>query len=304
MQKLLMGESVDATFILLDDQNQETFFMLNSHEEDGIPVDWFQISPEDEILERRHMKYGYKIREFPKKMKNLGKVAKALIDVLMDIRNERTPQWASADYFVAIAWMGAAVNSIYVISNFEAVVSLWDYFNAKRKYGLPMEWVGYFPTPGTLNTFLFMDRPDFGARFSSLAAGNNLYLMGMEEYIYNWSMQELPEMMHIIHQRGWGHNSDPSESDYGILLPQAEGHFCPPNLKKESVYEEEAFEFQFDKKKYETWPKMTMETFGLDYETARKGVYTNITPLTTDKDEISEKNIISLGLAKETKFLR
>lgn len=305
MQKLLMGESVDATFILLDDQNQETFFMLNSHQEDGVPVDWFSIAPGDDLMERRHLKYGYKIKEFPKRMKNnLGKVAKGLIDILMDVRNERTPQWANSDYFVAIAWMGAAVNSINIISNHEAIVCLWDYFNAKRKYGLPMEWIGYFPTPTMLNTFLFLNRPDFMLRFAGLASGNNLYCMGLEEYIYDWFMKELPEMFKIIYERGWGHDNPPDSRNYGILLPDAEGHCYPPNLKKKDAYDKEIFDFEFRPPHYANYPKITIDTFKIDFETARHGVYTDISNHTTDKDEINESNVVSLGLAKDTKIIR
>ena len=304
-QKLMLGESVDATFILLDDKNQEMFFALNTHQEDGIPVDWWAITPDDELLDRRHMKYGYKLREFPNKMKNnLPKVAKAIIDVLKDVRNERTPQWSSSDYILAIAWMGAAVNSIYIISSFEAILSLYDYFNAKRNYKLPMEWVGFFPSPAILNSFLFVDRPQFGARFGGLTSGNNMYCMGMEEYWYDWSMRELAEMMHIVFERQWGHNNSPDSPHYGMYYPIADFHYYPPNFKNKKVYEEELFDFTFDDKTYEKYPKMTKETFNLDFDVARKGIYTNITNLTTDKDKIDESNIISLGLAKDTKLVK
>ncbi|NHI92882.1 MAG: hypothetical protein EAX96_10305 [Candidatus Lokiarchaeota archaeon] len=304
-QKLMLGESVDATFILLDDQVQEMFFALNTHQEDGIPVDWFNIDPTDEILDRRHMKYGYKLREFPKKMKNnLPKISKAIIDILKDIRNERTPEWSTSDYIIAIAWMGAAVNSIYIVSNFEAIVSLQDYFNAKRVYKLPMEWVGFFPQPPILNSFMFMDRPSFGNRFGGLTSGNNLYMAGMEEYWYDWSMKELPEMMKLTFYRAWGAECKPEDKYSGTLYPAAEGHYEPPIFKKKEIYENEEFDFTFLKKEYAKYPKLSLETFNLDFETARKGVYTDINNLTTDKEEISEKNIISLGLAKDTKNVK
>ncbi len=303
-QKLMLGESVDTTFILLDDQTQELFFLLNTHQQDGVPVDWFNINPQDEILDRRHMKYGYKLRAFPKRMKNnLPKVAKSIIDILKDIGNERTPKWSISPYSVAIAWMGAAVNSIYMLSSVESIISLQDYFNAKRVYKLPMEWVGSFPTPPTLNSFTFMDRPVFGARFGGLTSGNNLYLAGMEDHIYDWSMNELSEMMKITYHRAWGYNSTPEDEHHGTLLPDAESHYHPPIFKKK-IYEQELFDFIYDQASFSTYPKLTMETFNLDFDTARKGVYTDITNLTTDKDEINESNIISLGLAKDTKNTR
>ena len=38
-QKLMLGTSVDATFILLDDKNQEMFFALNTHQDLGGQVE-------------------------------------------------------------------------------------------------------------------------------------------------------------------------------------------------------------------------------------------------------------------------
>ena len=57
--KLLYGESNDISFVCLHDLTQEIFFVLNLHCEDGIPVDWWLAGPEDELIDRRHIKYGY-----------------------------------------------------------------------------------------------------------------------------------------------------------------------------------------------------------------------------------------------------
>jgi len=38
--KLLYGESVDTSFILIDDNTQNTSFIVTAHIEDGLPVDW------------------------------------------------------------------------------------------------------------------------------------------------------------------------------------------------------------------------------------------------------------------------
>ena len=117
-------------------------------------------------------------------------------------------------------------------------------------------------------------------------------------------MKELAEMMKLTFYRSWGEGSTPEDKNYGTLLPAAEGHYGPPSFKKKEIYETEEFEFTFSKKEYAKYPKIDLETFNLDFEVARKGVYTNINNLTSDKDELSEKNIISLGLAKDTKVLK
>ena len=38
----------------------------------------------DDILDRRHMKYGYKLREIPRRVKNMKKAAAMLEDILKD----------------------------------------------------------------------------------------------------------------------------------------------------------------------------------------------------------------------------
>ena len=61
VMRLVYGNSVDAAYICINDYTEEILYILNTHSEDGIPVDWWIIGPEDELLERRHLKYGIKI---------------------------------------------------------------------------------------------------------------------------------------------------------------------------------------------------------------------------------------------------
>ncbi|MHA1264638.1 MAG: hypothetical protein ACTSRS_05305 [Candidatus Helarchaeota archaeon] len=110
--KLLFGESVDTTFVVLNDADQgKIFFMLNAHCEDGIPVDWWLVKPDDELLDRRHMRLGYKIRDLPSKLKyNLTDCGGKLMEILKDVRNERAPQWSTSTYIIGMVWGGAKVN--------------------------------------------------------------------------------------------------------------------------------------------------------------------------------------------------
>ena len=96
--KLLYGDSCDTTFVVTDDITSEVKILLNAHLEDGIPIDWWMSGPEDDLMERRHLKLGFKIREAPQKIKSMTKLGMSLIDVLKDIRNERAPQWSLATY--------------------------------------------------------------------------------------------------------------------------------------------------------------------------------------------------------------
>ncbi|NVM01730.1 MAG: hypothetical protein HWN67_05320 [Candidatus Helarchaeota archaeon] len=297
--RLMMGDSVDTTFVILDDEKNEIFFMLNSHEEDGIPVDFWVVTPQDrDLLERRHMKLGYKLIDFPKRFKDKNKMAHAILDVLRDVRNERTPQWSDSFYVIAVAWMSSCVNSIYIVSNYEAMVSLWDYFNPKE-YGLPFEWVGYYPTPPTLTTFMYMKRPEFGLRFASMMFGNYLYCQGVEDNIYDWSMEEIPELFNIIFQYQW------ENPEVGIQMPMECIHYYPPILKKKETYERELFDFRINKKVVKKkHPVITLESFNMDFDEARTGVFTDISHQTEPNETIDESRVVSIGLGKDTRFLR
>ena len=226
-------------------------------------------------------------------------MAKGILDILRDVRNERTPQWSHSNYIIAVAWMSSCVNSIYIVSNYESMVSLWDYFNPKN-YGLPFEWVGYYPTPPTLTTYMYMKRPEFGMRFSSMMFGNSLYCQGVEDNIYEWSMEEIPELFNIIFKYQW------ENPEVGIQMPMECLHSYPPTLKKKETYENQQFDFQVDKKalKNKTYPKITLDTFGLDFDEARTGVFTDITHQDSPSDTIDDSRVVSIGLGKDTQFLK
>ncbi|MHA1386191.1 MAG: hypothetical protein ACTSR3_20755, partial [Candidatus Helarchaeota archaeon] len=58
--KLLYGDSVDLSFIVMRDESEDIFFILSGHCEDGIPVDWWMTGSDDDLLTRRHSKIGIK----------------------------------------------------------------------------------------------------------------------------------------------------------------------------------------------------------------------------------------------------
>ena len=46
--KLLFGESLDVTFYVMNDVDQELVFLFNGHIEHGVPVDWWVVGPDDD----------------------------------------------------------------------------------------------------------------------------------------------------------------------------------------------------------------------------------------------------------------
>ncbi|MHA1248438.1 MAG: hypothetical protein ACTSRP_00460, partial [Candidatus Helarchaeota archaeon] len=70
--KLMYGDSADVSFAIIDDYTSEIQFVFNGHLESGVPWDWYLAGLDDELLERRHMKFGWKIKEIPAKTKTLS----------------------------------------------------------------------------------------------------------------------------------------------------------------------------------------------------------------------------------------
>ncbi|HUX98253.1 MAG TPA: hypothetical protein VMV49_01750 [Candidatus Deferrimicrobium sp.] len=171
--KLIFGESVDTTYVVVDDISMETLYLLNCHLEDGLPVDWWLVQPDDELMERRHLKYGFRLREIQQKMKDLPKAAFRMIDILRDVRNERTPYWSSSTYHCAVVYMSGAINTMLELSNFSTYAALWDGISAKRVYHLPETWYDFIPNPPFLSSLLFTGRRGFSKRWASWT-GNKL----------------------------------------------------------------------------------------------------------------------------------
>ncbi|MHA1752511.1 MAG: hypothetical protein ACTSYZ_09090, partial [Candidatus Helarchaeota archaeon] len=51
---LLFGNSCDISFVVIDDLTSEIAFILNTHNEQGLPMSWFLIGHDDELLNRKH----------------------------------------------------------------------------------------------------------------------------------------------------------------------------------------------------------------------------------------------------------
>lgn len=293
--KLIFGNSIDQSFICIDDEaaGGEVLFIENSHTEEGIPVDWWMVGPDDDLLDRRHLKYGYKLREFPKKFKNnLYKMGPAATDILKDIRNERTPQFGDAAYSVIMINMSGVINSIVEVSIYEEIVQIWDYINAKKYYKTANDWGAYIPMPSLLNTFLKLKRPEWAIKMSSLLSRNNQVCQGLEDYIYNWISEELPEFINTNFNEHW--------KDIGIPLP-AHTLNIDLELTRKCKYEPDQ-PFCFNYNSLKTF--FTHEDLDIELDTARKGIYLDINHHTPINTEINNSNIIATGIGLETKVIR
>ncbi len=285
--KLLYGESVDTSFLVVDDNTREILFILNTHIEDGIPVDWWTVGPEDEVLDRRHMKLGFKLRQFPQKIKKFMDVGLKAIDILSDIRNERTPQWSTSNYMTTLVWCSAVINQIEYNSNYEALGGLWDGIEA-ADLGLPDFLFCYCPWPPMIRTLTYLGRSQFILRLAGMSTEHHFFTQGVESKNFAWLEQHVPELLDLCIREGW--------EKKGIVRPSE-------TITEEYPYLKEKKDVP---KKYtltsEEHSRVFCEHLGLNWKEAALGVFLNVTHEFPETEAIDSSKILSTGVGSESKI--
>ncbi|TFF86880.1 MAG: hypothetical protein EU551_00420 [Promethearchaeota archaeon] len=291
LMKLLYGESIDTSFVVINDSTQEIFMVLNCHAEDGIPVDWWVVEPNDELLDRRHMRLGYKIRDIPKKLKKVNKISEAVINIFKDIRNERAPQWSNSDYQVGTLWGTAMANILCERSSYESVGILWDGLMAQKHYGLPDYWFMFWPLPQMINMFLMMGRREWMLKFDGLITKHQLYVQGLEEIALEWLQNHYPEVWTLVFMEQFEKN--------GIPMPYLSVDVNPPNPKKDKkVYSQEKFEWEYPSRD----DFFTVQDIDVPIDDAYRGILLDVNHETKRKP--THDDVISTGLGTKTKFVK
>ncbi|NVM31278.1 MAG: hypothetical protein HWN65_20740 [Candidatus Helarchaeota archaeon] len=292
--KLLFGESTDTTFILLDDFVEgQIGLMFNCHMEDGVPVDWWLIDEENqgEVLDRRHIKLGLKLKELPEKISPLYKSGQRIIEVLKDIRNERTPQWSDSTYHICLCWMSEACNLGVEISNHESFAGVFDALTAKPKWHLFDNYVSLVPWPPLIPTFLNLGRRPFTLRLAGLFCEDYLYLQGLGDYWINWMKDAIPEIYELTLRARL-------EED-GVQFPVNTLNCEMPNLLDKNIYEKSEFSW-----KYPEGEKIFAADLGFTVEETLQGVYLDLTHESPASKSISSDNILSYGIGRSTKVYK
>ncbi len=284
--KLILGDSVDTTFVVVNDANQESMLFLNAHLEDGIPIDWWLSDMHDEIIERRHRKLGVKLKDIPKKTKNLSDAGLRSLDVLFDIRNERTPQFSHSTYHTAVAYISFALDVLIQMTNYERQYDFWNAVNAKN-IGLDDLIAGFFPWPNMLKMFFTMKRQQFILRMLGLIVQHKQFLTGIEPEPLNFLKTELPEIFKTVIAEQW---------ERGLPLPEQTLSSELPNVKDPKTYENEDFY-----RRYKGDNRITLDGLGIDLDKALEGVLLNVDHLTDPNEKITADHILSYGLGRETK---
>lgn len=284
--KLIAGYSFDVVWVSVD-HTQNIFVLLNAHCEDGIPVDWWIVGREDDLLDRRHLKYGWKLKEIPAKFKSFQKTAARIEDVLRDIRNERTPEWGTADYIVAPIWMAYTVELFMQGSNFECMANIWEGFGAKQ-YRLPDNMFSINPFPTILKAMFLSGKEGFIRKIGQLTTENHLYYQPIEERTFQKFKTNMPESIEILKRKYY---------DEGLPFPIQTIEATMPNIKNKSGPDDRF------KVHYPNSNLVSMKDWGFSYEEARHGAYFNITTDTLPTEKLDRSRVLSLGIGKKTKFL-
>jgi hypothetical protein len=289
VMKLYYGDSTDCTYAAIRDDTQEICFGLNAHLSDGIPVDWWFIGPDDELLERRHLKLGYKLKDIPKKTKNLTDIGYRMIDILKDVRNERTPQWVDSLYQTCAVWGTGAWNLAFEFSSYEGIAGLYDGIAAKM-YGLPDYWFSYIPWPPLVQTAIYSGRQKFIHYSVGLMAESRLYFQHLEDDWRDVTKRDFPEI--------WDSGIIQQWKTMGVPFPKQTLECQVPNFKREETYKTEKFEFIYPKGEW-----ITLDRLRISLDDVFKGYYFDITHETDPQIEDIPSKIISTGIGRYTQFI-
>jgi hypothetical protein len=289
--KLLYGESCDTTFVVINDYSEEVYFLLNAHSEGGIPVDWWYAGPEDGLLDRRHLKLGYKIRELPQKITSMVRIGQNLIDILRDVRNERAPEFGNSTYQIGMVHGSGVANIVCEASSWESWAQIWDGIAAKREYGLPDYWYCYVPWPPLIDTLIGLGRSSFIKRLCALCTDNHLALQPIEADTLSWVKERFPEVYDALVYQQW--------NEIGVPTPQMTVNCNPPLLKRSATYRKEQFDFNFPE-----GTRLFAKDLNLPPEELMHGAYLDITIKTPLQTKITPDSIISTGWGRKTRVLK
>ncbi|MHA1299095.1 MAG: hypothetical protein ACTSO9_06580 [Candidatus Helarchaeota archaeon] len=288
--KMIYGPSADISYCAINDITGEIEMIFNAHAEDGAAVDYWFVLPGDEILERRHMRLGYKLKEIPNKVKGIGEASSRVREILIDMRNEMRPEWVKSSYHISLVYM-TGLGTAAAISNWNATASIWDGVNAKRVYGMDDLLFAYEPWPPILNMLFALPRGDWCIKITQMLTDNRLFLNYIEKDSLEYMKKHEPEgYEQFLKIHSYKYHK-------GIVLPSQTVNCKIPQYDK-AKKEWTQKEFIYPK-----GPRIHYEELGLSFEEVISGVLFDITHK-TQLDKVTRDDIISIGHGLKTKYLK
>ncbi|MHA1748369.1 MAG: hypothetical protein ACTSYF_06955 [Promethearchaeota archaeon] len=265
---------------------------------DGIPVDWWLIGEDDEFFNRRHRKYGIKLKDIPRKSKNLDQAADRIIDTLCDARNERTPEFSHSSYNIVVTWCSAGLNMVLEASSFETLGFMFDGITCKNAFKLKDYWFNWWPAPPMVGSFAF-GGSSFKKRFIEIMGGlfteHRLYLHPIEEDARPLINELVPECITFMNNK-W--------ENKGMVLPYQSYNKELPKTKDKKIYKKADSNPDLLESKYPNDPqdRFKLEDIGMTFEEILDGVYLDLT-LDSKREDVNPKTVISRKHRRFTEFL-
>jgi len=240
---------------------------------------------DDEILNRRHLKLGMKLRDIPKKTNDFIKTGTRVIDTLKDIRNERSPEYSDSAYSICMVWLSSGLNLSIEPSNFGAMGMVWDGLEAKKTYGMQDYWFCYVPMLPLLNMMAMSGRAAWVSKMTGLLTNSQLYITAFEPKHKEVYQSKAP----II----WDYFVS-NLKENGVLTPQMAINCKPPDLKDKKKFSAEKFDWG-----YPNSPRIKPAEWGLTDDELVGGILTDITPDTPENVKFGKEHVLALGVGTE-----
>ncbi|MHA1379650.1 MAG: hypothetical protein ACTSRG_14860 [Candidatus Helarchaeota archaeon] len=288
--KMIYGPSADISYCAINDISGEIEMIFNAHVEEGIAEDYWFVMPGDEILERRHMRLGYKLKEIPNKVQGIGEASSRVREILIDMRNEMRPEWVKSSYHISLVYM-TGLGTAAAVSNWNATASIWDGVNAKRVYGMEDLLFAYEPWPPILNMLFALPRSDWTIKLTKMLTDNKLFLNFIEKASLQFMKKHEPEgYEQFLKMLSYKYHQ-------GIVLPEQTINCQIPeyNRKKKEWIKKEFV--------YPDGPRIHYQELELSFEEVLSGVLFDITHK-TKLEKVTRDNIISIGHGLKTKYLK
>ncbi|MHA1425788.1 MAG: hypothetical protein ACTSQI_07355 [Candidatus Helarchaeota archaeon] len=280
--KLIYGDSTDITFLVMSDVTGMVELLINGHMENGIPLDYWYIQGDDEILDRRHLKLGIKLREIPRRTKDMMKTGFRVTDILRDIRNERTPQWADSAYNICMVFASGGINISAEPTNWGDLAAVWDGLSTKRIYGAPDYWFCYIPWPPLLNTLTLVGRSGWTTRMAGLLTNHKLFINAFEPKHKAVFKEGVPEFWEYVVSDMKGR---------GAATPRMVLNCISPDLKDRKKFQQEQFDWT-----YPNEARIKPFNWGLTEDAVFGGIITDITHDTPPESTYGKEHLIALGI--------
>ncbi|NHI92168.1 MAG: hypothetical protein EAX96_06660 [Candidatus Lokiarchaeota archaeon] len=241
----------------------------------------------DDVFDRRHRKTGVKLRDLYNKTKNVAKTARLILDVMKDIRNERTPQWSNSLYSVVMLHTSGLFNFFVEPSNYEVLGSVWDGYNSKRYHGMKDHWFMFYPDLPLINSMSLSSRSSFMSRLGGLTSGKALCIHTIEEPALRWIKNDIPEAYPAVVQYC---------REIGVPVPRMTLE-CKVGGKDNLLTSDEQLN-----RTYLEGTRVTREDINVTEEDFYKGFLTNIQDDAPLDVKVTEKNLLSKNFGKYAIF--